>query len=287
MGTGAALRGRFIVILLCGSLVAIALIVPEARSHVEGAVVTSYKALVPVVVDGRWTTPHEWNDTVEQIALLAGTFPKMVTGAYVRLKHDALSLYVLIDFVLDTRIDPANDTYLHPDAGWVFLDTAHEGSAWPNLDDYTVILAWYNTTCPELAVFRGDGRDWIPLKEIPRGLTAASSTNATYSPRTQRPHLIYEFAIPLSLFPSGVETAGVGFMAVDHATVQGSGYPVGFTFPYPLLPKPTPDKFADLVFSAVPVPELSSVPLAALIALVATTLIPRRRPVIRCLRKSI
>jgi len=65
------------------------------------------------------------------------------------------------------------------------------------------------------------------------------------------------------------------------ATIQGPGYPVGFTYPYPLLPKPTPDKFADLLFSATPIPEFPSAPLTALIALTSATLLLRRRSTLK------
>ena len=52
-----------------------------------------------VTIDGRWTTSDEWSDTYRvSMYLVQGS----QGTAYVRFKHDADSLYILVDFISDT-----------------------------------------------------------------------------------------------------------------------------------------------------------------------------------------
>jgi hypothetical protein len=165
--------------------------------------VTAYVAIRPVIVDGRWTTTDEWTDSVNV------TFGYGALGdrQCFSVKHDSRFLYVLVDFVADTRLDDKDNS-------WVYLDTKGDGGTAPRNDDYGFGINFVAGQ-PIFRMKRGTGTGWqetVPSASPPiEGFWAWASMDPSNDPYLSTPHSIYEFRIPKTILE---ESTAVGFRVV-------------------------------------------------------------------------
>jgi hypothetical protein len=185
-----------------------------------------------VTIDGKWTTADEWDDT-NRVSMYVIQGPES-TG-YIRLKHDADFLYLLVDFVSDTT--PASQQtqkggksdYDHFNVG-VDKDVNDTNT---ECCDVRVDIAWYNgKTAPD------------PVE--PPWVEGAMSYDATNDPDSKTSHAIYEFAIPMGTFE---KDSAIRASVWDRSRAVNMHWPRwqdSWSMKY----------FGDLVFSDVVVPEL-------------------------------
>jgi hypothetical protein len=232
-----------------------------------GKTTTCFAAQNSVVLDGRWTTPEEWQDS-EQITLAAYIGPATPyewTGngtAYARTKHDNNFLYILIDFVSAGKAEK-------DDGGLVMLDGEHDADPILDNDDFGFQITWTSTATTRLDAYRGDSGSWVSIP-IPGGAQGASSLDASNDPNLDVRHPTYEFKIQMSLFQSANK---IGFSAgVFQLAAQ-----VLMLWPHDRS-KVGPDTWGELAFSAVPVPEFSGLlsPVVVLISACLSLLILRK-----------
>ncbi len=235
--------------------------------------ITSYQSTNPVAIDGKWTTPNEWSDSEERNLIPRGTG----TGtAFFRAKHDQTSLYVLLDYVTDTRLDLPEGPGSQGDSAFVYLDTRHSDGAVASEDDYYFLVYW-NGTATVNSERRWDGSSYarVPANDF----VAAFSLDTANDPYSKSAHLIYEFRIKLTLF-AGSSVVGVRVVVWDHSAPGADG---GIIMYWPSDDSRNPSLWADLVFASVPIPEFPTSGVIVLgLACVGTVLVlrairPRRR----------
>jgi hypothetical protein len=204
------------------------------------------KLVNPVSIDGKWTRPDEWSDTNRISMYLVDGPPS--TG-YVRFKHDATLLYILVDFISDTtkaiaqtKGDPAEDSLvigIDRNANDTYIEC-------PPCDAH-VILAWKN------------GKSF-PEVIYPTSMDGTISYNATNDPDSKTPHAIYELAIPMGTFEKNPAVRMSVWDAGREVNMHWPKYQGSWSMAY----------FGDLVFSEVVVPELPLPVLVLLLSLVVT-----------------
>jgi hypothetical protein len=205
----------------------------------------------PVTLDGKWTNASEWSDT-NRVSMYIVQGPDS-TG-YLRVKHDADMLYLMVDFISD--VTPAN------------AQTSSSGSAYDSTNfgiDQNVNDT--NTTQDVTVLLRWENGKSAPNPVSPPWAFGAMSYDGTKDPDSQTSHAIYEFAVPMGTFekPSAIrvsvwdQSRGVN---MHWPSWQGS-----WSTTY----------FGDLVFSEVTVPEFptGTTTILILIALTAITIIVR------------
>jgi len=160
--------------------------------------ITSYVAENPIVLDGRWTNPSEWKDSIE-IKMIPSPwerFPGVSGTAYCRVKHDRNYLYVLVDFVSDTSPgSPKIQNYYSDFAGVLLYPQVRIGDA------YGYFVAWEQggSTYHGKVHMKNGIFDWDHTQRTTG--VSSSSYEAKNSPYSTASHLIYEFKIPLAPGP--------------------------------------------------------------------------------------
>jgi len=141
---------------------------------------TGYFSLKAVTLDGRWTSQDEWTDTSE-----AALTPWGGSGtAYLRVKHDNSSLYVLLDFISDQALAVEDRPLKYGDSALIAFGM-----------DQTVTYS-FQTTWIEADRFRLTAWNGSKLLETDLKSLSSSSNDASQDPYSQEPHLIYEFRVP-------------------------------------------------------------------------------------------
>lgn len=159
----------------------------------SSGVINSYLVENKVQLDGRWTNPTEWTDSVdikmepspfEPLTGIAGT-------AYCRVKHDSNYIYVLIDAVTDTTPGESKVQNYHTDFAGVFLYPKGETE-----DAYAYCVSWNSgrTSIHYKATMKNQKFDYENT-QLTNGISS-SSYDARYNPYSPKNHLIYEFKIP-------------------------------------------------------------------------------------------
>lgn len=185
-----------------------------------------------LVIDGKWTTADEWSDALEgKLKFTEGS-----GEAYIRLKHDAESLYVLIDYV--SLKEPKEE-----DTAIIMIDTTSDGGDILQKDDLILMSPlgpvglgyghgpYITTENAWMAIAWGTGfktlddftyEDW---EEEPEGFSAASATDAENNPYSTEDHVIWEFGIPKSEFKSEIDTIGFAAVIVSEKKQNIASYP--------------------------------------------------------------
>jgi len=226
------------------------------------AIITSHRFpdnIVPII-DGYFNNASEWNTTrIERVT----PTDKVVY----HIGHDDKFLYVLQDFVTDTKVY-GSSLRGHPrDQGWVFIDQWHDGGSSPKIDDFVIDIEWmesrnYPFYRNGYFLWTGSGKEWERLGG--EAITAfyysinAKSTLGP-SPNSQTPHMIYEYRIPLNFSyqlkaPLNFDekaTFGLRFEVYDHDRQAAVNFPRGSS-------PGIPDTWADLVFSPLSLPAWSA-----------------------------
>jgi len=206
----------------------------------------------PVDVDGKWTNPQEWSDASESLMVA-----QLGNGtAYVRTKHDADYLYVLVDYVSDTVLGAG-------DYCTIRFDAKGDGGNAPREDDYSFVLEWLTAASSSFWMRQGTGVSWGGLTGPVGGATVKSDCKPSADPYFAAAHMVYEFKIPLAIFASSMNSA----ICVD---VQDR-YPSGITMLWPTTYNTErPSTWGKLTISAVPIPEFNSVGIVAGIGIMST-----------------
>jgi hypothetical protein len=245
-----AIKPGGITLLLAVVLVSVSLVpVFAARESVQVTRLAN-----AVTVDGKWTTPDEWSDT-NRVSMYVIQGPQS-TG-YLRLKHDADYLYLLVDFISDTT--PASKQT--QTGGQSDYDSFNAGID-QNVNDT-------NTKCCDVYVtLNWNNGKSAPESVEPAWIQGTMSYNATNDPDSKTSHAIYEFAIPMGTFENN---SAIRASVWDRSRAVNMHWPKwqgSWSMTY----------FGDLVFSDIVVPELPLGTIVLLASLVfATALVPRRR----------
>jgi hypothetical protein len=189
-----------------------------------------------VTVDGKWTRADEWSDTYRvSMYLLQG--PQSI--AYVRLKHDAGFLYMLVDFVSDTT-KAANQT-------------SGSGDAYDGLNvgiDYVNSLKM--KCCDVYVQFKWANGMSAPAQTTPSWVESAISYDATNDPDSTTAHAIYEAAFPKETLGPPNTPMAVRISVWDWSRAVNMHWP---QWQGPTGGSWDTKYFGDLVFSEVAVPE--------------------------------
>jgi len=212
----------------------------------------------PVTIDGKWTNGSEWTDGYEETSPACNW----------RFKYDSNSLYVLSDFF------GVNESYPGDyDASWVYFDTLGNGGSAPDTDDYAfgILPSLQNS----LTMLQGTGSDWSVVKPNFNGASSDDASNDPYGPN---PHPIYEFQIPMSIFPANVKSANM--RVATEAPFQG-----WYDWPQ-YSDRLTPSSWGNVEFAPVPVPEFPSLGILTVALGIPLYLMRRRKAVRQIHRKT-
>jgi hypothetical protein len=210
----------------------------------------------PVTIDGKWDG-SEWDDAAE-LHLVKSSDSSQTGEGFVRVKYDDSYFYAIVDFV---SVSTASGT----DGAGIQFDTNNDGGNTPKQDDYRFDADYRG----QGSMAQGTGSDFRWGLPLLRGALVDASISS--SPHSSKSHPIYEFRIPLSIFP---KTSTARFAA---AVWHGSNTPsfVLVTWPqdYYLV---VPNTWGTINF-ATPVPEFTCTFVIIVLALAAATLVTRTR----------
>jgi len=179
---------------------------PQVLHAYQGSTFDVPFALQSVQIDGHWTSDSEWSDASELVLGKAGARQHAV----IRMKHDSSFLYILWDFVSDTRIQMGQST--KGDRVSVRFDVNHDGVSYPNVGpDFYFFVYWWSDL--RLHVLQGLGA-YGNAEYDPAGIDARSSLDR--SPLSATPHVIYEIRIRKSNWLQfGNSPAGFQLLGAD------------------------------------------------------------------------
>ena len=166
---------------LLALLIAFAFFIPLAHAQV----VDCPRSGIPVTMDGKWDG-REWDDAVE-VSLVRWSGYSSGT-AFLRAKYDRTYFFTIIDVTSAT-------TATGDDGASITFDTNNDGGVKPRVDDYTFNIFYGGP--PSMA--QGNGKAFVYAASVPKGVLANASIGS--SPHSSKSHPMYEFRIPLSLFP--------------------------------------------------------------------------------------
>jgi hypothetical protein len=237
-------------------LILILLASPVSVQAGKGERITSLPLKNPVTVDGKWTTADEWSDGV---SIQRGVY------GWIALKDDSDFLYVLVDYIRDTRAAAG-------DFAWIVWDQKNDGGSKPRSDDYDLLMSYETESSYDLFFYQGTGTGWgNPKPASSLGVAGASSTDATSDPYSNAAHLTYEFRLPRLILDNSTVITTIGFFAGAQNAADGRwiGVPGGGDYGIP-------DSWAQLAFS-VPIPEFSQVIVTMALLIATLTIMLRRR----------
>jgi hypothetical protein len=206
---------------------------------------------ISVTIDGKWTSSDEWSDTNRvSMYLTQGA----QSTAYVRTKHDADSVYMLVDFISDTSkaTTQTGGGSSHYDGLNIEIDKDVNDNSTDS--DMTVQLRWNNGKSAPEAV-------------VPSWIQGTISYDATNDPDSKTPHAIYELAIPMGTFELDSAVRISVWDPSRGVNMHWPQYKGSWSTTY----------FGDLIFSEVVVPEFPFVTGAVLAVLVLATFVLTKR----------
>jgi hypothetical protein len=237
-------------------LILILLAFPVGVQAGKGQKITSLPLTNPVTIDGKWTTIDEWTD---------GLIIQRGVNGRIALKDDSDFLYVLVDYIRDTRAAAY-------DFAWIVWDQKNDGGSKPRSDDYDLLMSYETESEYDVFFYKRTGTGWgNPEPASSLGVTGASSTDATNNPYSNAAHLVYEFRVPRLVLDNSTVITSIGFFAGAQNSADYSWIGV----PQTGGDYRNPNTWAQLTFS-VPVPEFSQT-LLTMALLVATLSIMLRR----------
>jgi len=206
------------------------------------------------IFDGKWTFLHEWKSTTEdKINFDDGTKFVIKTG------HDYENIYVMINFISDTK----NDVNL--DKGIICFDKENEKNKSPDENDYCF---WITSGSKKPISIKGDSNfssvgNWKNISNNPSliAIGGISDQNDRY---TKIPHLTYEFKIPIEQIGK-TDVYGFYVAVYDGSTDNWYSWPKDTTvLNYPFIP--SPDQWGDLISPDKSIPEFE-IPLIILVSI--------------------
>jgi hypothetical protein len=220
-----------------------------------GAPVTCPLSTQAVTIDGKWTSTTEWTDAPEiQMPVAMGN-----GAGYFRVKHDATTLYILGESLVDTAVE-YNSTAGVGDSLSVFLDTTYNQGTAPQMDDYRFIAYYVSASDTQIMTRKGDGMQWVTSVPV-QGVHAMVGLDSGNSPHMPHPHVSFEMSIPLSLIPPSqfgffirLDDSMIWWSNSDQATMMH------FYWPGPTQAQQgiDPTSWGTLTISSTPIPEFAS-----------------------------
>lgn len=202
-----------------------------------------------VIINGVWGA-SEWDDAKE-IPLISVYEDESVTG-WVRIKNDESYFYAIIDFTPTSILVCGDGTT-------IIFDTEFNLGDKPQKDDFRFYFPCEGKPSMEI----GTGYQFVWRDELPEGFIAEMSFGP--SPNSNSPHPIYEFRIPLSIFP--LDANQVGFTANAWAIkIHGTRDDIFLAWPRN-SDYEVPDTWGEMNFP-YPVPEFLSFLITVIIAIV-------------------
>lgn len=237
--------------------------IPQVNAIEQNGVIMTPFTESPPTIDGRWTTPTEWNDASETLVTSGSD------QIYLRVKHDRDFVYVMID-VITEQLTTATSKY----GTQILFDTNNDGGYTRNTDDLRFpTYAFYEngldkTSPTDPANISGNTIDsgvgsegWrdVPSPSNYQKRLGFSSTNDPYEPG--RDHLIAEYKIPL-LFLHKNDRYGFGIYYWSGDTTSTASSPKKLTVWPPGLDRNVPDTYGTLqaaqnTITTPPVPFIS------------------------------
>ncbi len=197
------------------------------------------------IFDGKWSFLQEWKSTSEDKISFSNSERFVIkTG------HDYENIYVLVDFISDTKND------VNSDRGVICFDTGNEKNKIPDKNDYCFWIVSGSKTIVALngnSMFSslGNWKNISPNVDV----LAAAGISDQHDRYSNIPHMTYEFKIPIQLIG---KTNVYGFYV---ATYDGSTEK-WFTWPkdsasnnYPFISSPA--NWGELVSPDKSIPEFS------------------------------
>jgi hypothetical protein len=213
-----------------------------------------------VIIDGVWGE-SEW-DEAKEIPLISIYQGESMT-VWARIKNDESYFYAIIDFT-------STPILVCGDGAAIIFDTEYNLGDNPQKDDFR----FYFTCQGKPSMEVGTGYQFVWRDELPEGFIADMSFGP--SPHSNSPHPVYEFRIPLSIFPS--DTNLVGFTANAWAIkIPGTRDDIFLAWPSNCDYK-VPNTWGEMGFP-YPVPEFSSFFITSIIAIMASLFFLKNRNV--------
>jgi hypothetical protein len=171
--------------LKCLLAVFVVLVLVTPLAHAQS--VDCPRSAAPVTIDGKWDGT-EWDDAAElPLVAVSGSGYKSGEG-FVRVKYDDSYFYAIVDFI---SVSTASGS----DGAGIQFDTNNDGGNHPKPDDYRFDADYRG----QVSMAQGTGSDFQWGLPLPRGTLVDASISS--SPHSSKNHPIYEFRIPLSIFP--------------------------------------------------------------------------------------
>jgi hypothetical protein len=229
-----------------------------------GSPVTCPMLTQPVTIDGKWTSTTEWTDAPEiQMSVAVGN-----GLGYFRVKHDATTLYILGESLVDTAVE-YNSTAGMGDYMSVFLDTLYNQGTAPQTDDYKLIAYYVGAGNTYRMTSKGNGTNWAQANPV-QGLQAMIDLDTGNSPHPPHPHVTFEMSIPLNIIPASpfgffirLDDSSTWWSESDQAYAMHFFWPNGGTAPQAV----DPSAWGTITISGAPIPEFSSSWLIAAVAI--------------------
>ncbi len=163
----------------------------NVKAYKEGYTVDDFTAVTVPTMDGQWTAPDEWVDSVEK--QLDGSL-----NAVFRLKYNAASdltwinQYYLIEFLDDDTNDADDFWQLCYYASTELMGTLDPADT-PQTNCFLINYTGHSATT--LTVYKGTGTDWNEFTDytVPTHLQVIDSISAT--PTSSTPHWVVEIKI--------------------------------------------------------------------------------------------
>ena len=171
----------FLIVFLLSSTIPIGRSLPA-----NGVLQVPYSTDVPIL-DGQWSTSSEWNHASEY-KLTQGSLAQLV--AYFRLENNGTHLFMLVDFVSDSRQSGYDDLV-------IMFDTKDDGGNAPSQDDYRFYCGNGRVSVAQ-GTGQGDPNSWGKVNTEPETKYSQSFSHTNDPYDNQRDHETYELSIPLS-----------------------------------------------------------------------------------------
>lgn len=258
---------------LAAGLVAFLFVLSMHPVSAQQTVPQSYPLTNSVTLDGRYTTPNEWNDTSELQLDVGAT-----TGAaYFSSKYDSNYLYTIWDFV-ECRTYFAGNKTNSPNQVVMNLDPSDRGVLDDSLYAIAVVAVGSSSVgtpfAGSVSVSRGTSNGWTKWGPQPSTNPISTEIQYTSSPHSSASHLVVEVRIDLTFadLKSHLSSSRIGYSMVMHDfwTNAHPAYPSHYDIN-------TPSSWGWLDFMQVPIPEFDVIAVPLIMSLLVAALVTRRR----------
>ncbi|MGA2785801.1 MAG: hypothetical protein ABSF09_14005 [Candidatus Bathyarchaeia archaeon] len=224
----------------------------------------AYPLLNQVTVDGKYTSPREWNDTIvfEAVAGLGET-------VYFSAKYDSTYLYTIWDFPECKTSFTGSDTK-GANQVLLYLNPLNKRSATVDNTMYRIAAWEYGAPVARVSGSQGlTGGGWAEWAHIDGHFLAA--LQYTSSPHSQTPHFVLELRIALTFanLKSATTNSSIG-IALGWVDNFGNGFEVDYPSDYNYK---DPSTWGTMSFSHMAVPEFPLSPTVPFLVTIFVTIL--------------